>query len=56
MDWLTEKALMLILSKIKSHNTKPEAKIKIKNGSGKLPLCVLYNTGRFASSEAERPF
>lgn len=56
IDWLTKKALMLIFSKIRLHNTKPEEKIKIKNGSGRLPLCVLYNTGKFASSEAERSF
>ena len=46
IDWLTKKALILIFSKIKLHNTKPEEKIKIKNGSGRLPLCVLYNTGK----------
>ena len=47
---------MLIFSKIRLHNTKPEEKIKIKNGSGRLPLCVFYNTGKFASSEVECSF
>ena len=47
---------MLMFSKIRLHNAKPEEKIKIKNGSGRPPLCVLYNTGKFASSEAEGSF
>ena len=47
---------MLIFSKIRSQSTKPETKIKIRNGSGRLPFCVSYNTGKFVLLEAEGSF